>query len=141
MSIQFPYQFIPGADGLTPRPVIYIRMGLDELSAKHGFLALIDSGADFCIFSSRVASRIGIADITTGKKASAVGAIAGAKSDYYMHRVVIKIAGQPCTMDVAFMPSFTDLGYGILGQKGFFENFVVKFDLKKSEIELKRHNS
>ena len=29
-------------------------------------------------------------------------------------------------------------GYGILGQKGFFDIFVVKFDLIKEEIELKQ---
>mgnify|MGYP001607964096 FL=1 len=28
-------------------------------------------------------------------------------------------------------------GFGILGQKGFFDIFVVKFDLVKEEIELK----
>ena len=28
-------------------------------------------------------------------------------------------------------------GYGLLGQKGFFENFTVKFDYSKSDIELK----
>ena len=30
------------------------------------------------------------------------------------------------------------LGYGVVGQKGFFEIFVVKFDLLKEEIELKQ---
>ncbi|MEK9183748.1 MAG: hypothetical protein AAB890_01600 [Patescibacteria group bacterium] len=28
-------------------------------------------------------------------------------------------------------------GHGILGQKGFFDMFVVKFDFLKKEIELK----
>ena len=116
-------------------------MGLDEGSATQGFLALIDSGADFCIFTPEVASLIGIQDIAKGTKASVPGVVAGAKSDYYMHRVVIKVGGWPYEMDVAFMPELTRLGYGILGQKGFFENFVVKFNLKKGEIELKRHDS
>ena len=39
------------------------------------------------------------------------------------------------------MPGLTRLGHGILGQKGFFENFIVKFDLRKGEIELERHDS
>jgi len=30
--------------------------------------------------------------------------------------------------------------YGIVGQKGFFENMVVKFDLLKEEIDLKPRN-
>ena len=142
IPIKFPYKFIPGSrGGVTPRPVIPIKIGLDENSATHGFFALIDSGADFCIFSPEVASEIGIKDITTGPKDSVAGVVAGAKSDYYMHRVVIKIGGWPYAMDVAFMPDFTRLGYGILGEKGFFENFIVKLNLRKAEIELKRHDS
>ena len=31
------------------------------------------------------------------------------------------------------------LPYGVVGQRGFFEKFTVKFDLKKEEIELKEH--
>ncbi|MEK7088660.1 MAG: hypothetical protein AAB913_00845 [Patescibacteria group bacterium] len=27
--------------------------------------------------------------------------------------------------------------YGLVGQKGFFDNFIVKFDLLKEEIDLK----
>jgi len=29
------------------------------------------------------------------------------------------------------------LPYGLVGQRGFFENFIVKFDLQKEEVELK----
>jgi len=29
------------------------------------------------------------------------------------------------------------MGYGVVGQNGFFDIFVVKFDLIKEEIELK----
>jgi hypothetical protein len=29
-----------------------------------------------------------------------------------------------------------DTTYGILGQKGFFDSFVIKFNLSKREIEL-----
>ena len=141
MPMKFPYRFIPGAHGVTTRPIIPIQMGLTEQSATRGYLALIDSGADICLFSPEVALEIGIKDVTKGPKSSVSGVVAGAKSDYYMHRVVIKIGGWPFAMDVAFMPDFTRLGYGILGEKGFFENFIVKLNLRKTEIELKRHDS
>jgi len=29
------------------------------------------------------------------------------------------------------------MNYGVVGQNGFFDNFIVKFDLSKEEIELK----
>lgn len=31
-------------------------------------------------------------------------------------------------------------GYGLLGQKGFFDIFIVKFDLIKKEIDIKPRN-
>ena len=141
MPIKFPYKFIPGSKGVTPRPVIPIQIGLDEQSATHGFFALIDSGADFCIFSPTVAAEIGITDITKGPKDYVTGVVAGAKSEYYMHRIVLKVGGWPYAIDVAFMPAFTNLGYGILGEKGFFEHFIVRLNLRKTEIELKRYDS
>lgn len=38
---------------------------------------------------------------------------------------------------VGFSHDIARRGFGILGQKGFFDIFVVKFDLIKREIELK----
>ena len=38
---------------------------------------------------------------------------------------------------VGFSYDIAKHGFGILGQKGFFDKFVVNFDLVKEEIELK----
>jgi hypothetical protein len=32
------------------------------------------------------------------------------------------------------------MSYGVVGQNGFFENFIVKFDLLKGEVEIKTRN-
>jgi hypothetical protein len=40
---------------------------------------------------------------------------------------------------VGFMASLSKNGHGLLGQHGFFALYSVKFDLRKSEIELKEH--
>lgn len=37
----------------------------------------------------------------------------------------------------AIFAEISDFGHGILGQKGFFDFFVVKFDLIGEKIELK----
>lgn len=140
MPIKFPYKLIPGTRGVTPRPVIPIQIGLIEESAR-GYVALIDSGADICMFSSSVAEEIGIANISTGVKNNVRGVVAGSNAEYYMHRVVIKVGGWPYTIDVGFMSGLQQVGYGILGQKGFFENFIVKLNLRKLEIELKRQDA
>ena len=43
-------------------------------------------------------------------------------------------------IDAGFMPDVSGriMSYGIVGQNGFFDKFVVKFDLSKEEIELRR---
>src|SRR3989344_3238505 len=89
MPIKFPYRFIPGARGVTPRPVIPIQMGLTEESTTYGYIALIDSGADICLFPSFVAREIGIKDISTGMKSGVRGVVAGSNAEYYMHRVTV----------------------------------------------------
>jgi hypothetical protein len=38
---------------------------------------------------------------------------------------------------VGFSSDIAKHGYGILGQKGFFNLFVVKFDYRKAEVEIK----
>ena len=35
------------------------------------------------------------------------------------------------------LPDMPNMGYGVVGQKGFFDIFTVRFDLLKEEIELK----
>lgn len=39
--------------------------------------------------------------------------------------------------DVGFLKEMGQYAYGVVGQKGFFDIFVVKFDLIKEEIELR----
>ncbi|MDO8259932.1 MAG: hypothetical protein Q7T50_00350 [Candidatus Magasanikbacteria bacterium] len=39
-------------------------------------------------------------------------------------------------MNCGFSYDIAKHGYGVLGQKGFFDLFAVKFDLKKEQIEL-----
>ena len=36
-----------------------------------------------------------------------------------------------------FLSNIARLGYGVVGQKGFFDVFLVKFDLLKEEVELR----
>jgi hypothetical protein len=36
-----------------------------------------------------------------------------------------------------FSSSISPYGFGVLGQYGFFDLFIVKFDFKKEEIEIK----
>ena len=124
--------------GSALRPVIEIKLK----SNKNSFLyeALVDSGADICLFHSEVGEALGL-DVTKGKRCEAFG-VGGKASLYYLHTIEIEVGGWIHKAEVGFMPDVAGrvISYGLVGQKGFFENFIVKFDLPKEEIELKPKN-
>ena len=55
----------------------------------------------------------------------------------YLHTVGIEVGGWSYKTTVGFSYDIAKYGCGILGQKGFFNVFEVKFDLLKEQIELK----
>ena len=115
------------------RPVIPIKL-------KHGtssvnYEVLVDSGADLCILDSGMKKLLGL-DITGGKPYN-VGGIAGQSAKYYVHTVEMEIGGWPYKIEAGFLPNVSGFNYGVVGQKGFFDIFTVKFDLSKGEVKLK----
>src|ERR1700704_660913 len=120
----------------TVRPVIPIRLVNGD--NKIGYEVLVDSGADLCIFNSEIGEAIGI-DVKKGKPQEVFG-VGGKASIYYLHNLNIDVGGWEYEIQAGFMPDVAGrvMPYGLVGQKGFFENFIVKFDLKKEEVELKR---
>ena len=49
----------------------------------------------------------------------------------------VTVGGWSYDIKAGFLPNIARLGHGVVGQAGFFENFIVKFDHAKEEIELK----
>ena len=127
--MNFPYiqyDFAP-----SPRPVIPIRVELDGQSLRYS--VLVDSGADMNVFDRAIAEAMGI-DVESGDAASFSG-VTGSSSDLYFHDVVLGVGSR----QVKVRAGFTDLpgkAYGVVGQRGFFDQFIVIFDLKAEEIEL-----
>ena len=121
--------------GQSPRPVIEIRVKNKNESLRYE--VLIDSGADICLFDANVGKAIGL-DVEKGKKCEVFG-VGGKTSIYFLCPVQIEIDGWSYNVEAGFMLEVAGrvLPYGIVGQKGFFENFIVKFDLLKEEIEFK----
>ena len=130
--MKFPYVNYNG----ILRPVIPIK--LKKKNQEVGYHVLVDSGADFCLFDAEMGEAIGI-DIKKGKPREVFG-VGGKASLYYLHNMVIEIGGWKYEIEAGFMPNVAGkiMRYGLVGQKGFFENFIVKFDLQKEEIELKQ---
>jgi len=115
------------------RPVIPIEIIYKGKTVSYE--ALVDSGADTNIFPAQIADVLDI-DVKSGEKREVWG-VTGVGENYYVHSVELVVGGWSYDVKVGFLPNIASLGYGILGQKGFFDIFVVKFDLLKSEIELK----
>ena len=120
------------------RPVIPIEITYKDTSVQYE--VLVDSGADVCIFDAQIGELLGI-NITKGEKYSVSG-ITGKSEPYYVHTVKIKVGGWPFSIAAGFFPNISKIsGYGVVGQRGFFDIFTVKFDLIKEEIELKDRKS
>lgn len=113
------------------RPIVPVSIISKYSSVR--FEALIDSGADFCIFPTGISKILKI-NLTGSNKiyfSSATGDIV----EGFISRLYLEIGGRKLNTKVVF----ADLAgnTGVLGQYGFFDKFVVKFDLIKKEIELK----
>ncbi len=115
------------------RPIIPIEIIFNQNSIKYE--VLIDSGADENIFDAQIGELLGI-DIIKGEKRKLSG-ITGVKEIYYIHPITIKVGGWKYKTKAGFLPNIASLGYGVVGQRGFFDIFVVKFNFKKGIVELK----
>jgi hypothetical protein len=125
-------------DSTTLRPVVPVKLKNGDASISYE--VLVDSGADLCIFDAEIGEALGI-NVKSGSPKEVFG-VGGKASVFFIHKVEIEVGGWTYKIDAGFMPDVAGrvMPYGIVGQKGFFENFVVKFDLLKEEVELKTRN-
>ncbi len=111
------------------RPVIQIDF------EKFGYTVLIDSGADFCVFHAEIGEKLGL-DVLKGDGLTFYGTSGQAQKAYF-HNISFKIGGHLHNAYVGFSYEMKSLAYGILGQDGFFNKWVVKFEYSKENIEIK----
>lgn len=119
------------------RPVIPI--DLDSGGKSLRYAAVIDSGADFCIFDGELGEHLGI-DVRSGPSETFRGVHereGGTPATAYFHEVGLNVGGHRHSVVVSFSYNLSLRAFGLLGQRGFFDLFIVKFDLAKEEIELK----
>jgi hypothetical protein len=117
------------------RPVIPIKLINGE--DKIGYLAIIDSGADFCVFHASVGEVIGIT-VESGKKQDFQGvSVQRQQLTAYFHAIQIGVGGYEFDCWAGFSRDIESLPYGFLGQHGFLNLFNVTLDYNKERIELK----
>ena len=116
------------------RPIVPIGISWQNKSMRYS--ALIDSGADFCIFDGEVGDYLGI-NVRSGSREVFGGVQERGGAEAFLHEISINIGGWDYKTTVGFSYDIAKHGSGILGQKGFFDMFSIKFDLAKEDIELK----
>jgi len=131
--MQFPYKKFKLADGTELfKPIIPIGLLFNGKLVRYE--ALIDSGADFNIFNAEIGELLGI-NVRAGKKMQFSG-IAGEPFEVYLHNLIIEVGGWQYKIVAGFSYEISPYGFGILGQKGFFDLFRVKFIFSKGIIEI-----
>lgn len=114
------------------RPIIQIEVFGPRDSKT--FVALVDSGADNCLFNAEVADVLGI-DLSDAKRRNLTG-ITGTMEGYYLDEIKIKVDGmdKPVEIPVCFIKSPT-VGL-LLGQEGFFDRYRIKFEKDHDTFEI-----
>lgn len=124
----FDYQEL--TSGIS-RPIIPIRLHYQKTFVL--LEAIIDSGADWCIFD---AGLLEILKLPAGPRTKFFSVspepLYGFKS-----KINLVIAEKDFNTEVIFSSELGRHSYGILGQKGFFDNFKVCFDKSKLQIEIR----
>jgi len=115
------------------RPVIELTLK-DKKNAEIRYLALVDSGADYCLFHGFLGEQIGL-NVKKGKALNFYGT-SGRSQIAYFHEITFTIQGKEITTTVGFSYGIESLSVGLLGQNGFFDKFTIRFDLKNKLIEL-----
>ena len=116
------------------KPIIPVKISKSDIVLQYA--ALIDSGADFCIFDAEIGEYLGL-NVRSGQRTNFGGIQERGGASAFLHKIKVNVGGWDYETTVGFSYDIAKNGFGILGQKGFFDIFVVKFDLLKEEIELK----
>lgn len=135
--MRFPYQKLLVKDHrgnihVAYRPLIPVEIAVSE--KKILTYGLIDSGADVCLFGADLCRKLGL-KMTAGKKQDLRGIGKGCVT-FYLHRIFLRIGTDQVVTEVGFSEEVEHIPFAVLGQKGFFENFLVAFNYPKKWIEV-----
>ena len=129
----FRYVKIKTPDGeLIRLPVIPIRLICNK--QHQDVYALIDSGAEVCVFNSSIAKTLKI-QVRKGKPLTLSGLVGGSVPGY-LHQLNLSMQGLPSADLLVAFTETEDPGMPILGQRGFFDNFQIRFQRYKDLIEI-----
>jgi len=134
--MRFPYSEIPVDRYCTGRPteVAYrpvLNVILKYKNKTRTTPALVDSGADKCIFPTPVGELIGLDVHSVEPEYS--GGIDAIKVPVYCHDITIVIRNNPINVRCGFIDK---LPIGLLGQEGFFDQYKITFFYKEKYFDI-----
>ena len=130
--MRIPYKVVPinpSAPGFLNEqfhwvPVLLVRLIVDHTPTVR-FEAVVDSGAASCLFHASLGRMAGL-KVEKGVEDSIRGIISGTQSKVYYHGIKLAFADQFLNVTAGFSDELSVAG--ILGRRGFFDNFAITFD-------------
>ena len=121
------------------QPVLEVRLGhpLHSGMMSKRIEVLVDSGSTDCMFNAGVLKRLGL-KLENGLPSGVIGISGKVEAESFYHSVNLVVEDQVLRIKAAFVPGLC-IG-GVLGRRGFFDNFRVTFDLaSRQSFEIERH--
>lgn len=112
-----------------------IKLSLIHKNSKLTIEALVDSGANISIFGADVAESLGIT-IESGKEVYLSGI--GGRILGYEHDIEMEIGDEIFHSKVVFSREFL-VSFNLVGRTNVFDKFIICFNEKGKEVELKRN--
>jgi hypothetical protein len=135
MAHTFKYQTI--GNSKLPRPFMPLTLRYNNRSVI--IKALVDSGADFCMFDGELLNLLAPdIDMETLEKINLSG-ISGEAPGYVAHiEIGVDNTFIPVPAVFSFKFSPDEFG-GLAGQLGFFDAFKIQFDRAEKQFHLREH--
>ena len=128
MRLDFPEEFPFLQMGLPPRlyPMLPVTLvGVKGLRADT--YALLDSGADACLFHARWADRIGL-NLHSGRYEELFGIDPTSPIECYYHRIEVVVGLNQFACEIAFSEDIgDDISDNLLGREVLFDKFQFAF--------------
>lgn len=136
--LEFDYLVLPAGTSIasgfhSSLPIIPIEVYSQEVSTYLSYGAIVDSGAEYCMFDAQIGEAMGLV-IEDGREADLKGPD-GSGFKAYLHQVAYRVGGYTKSALIAFTHSMAP-GTGILGREGFFSFFVVQIDHRNKKVRI-----
>jgi hypothetical protein len=117
---------------IVRRPLLVVKL-VAATGISHDCLVCPDTGSDHCVFPLSFARIMGL-DPATLKSNRAIGVGNDANVMHYELITIKMDFGLGFEAYVGFTDGLDEIGYGLLGQVGFFDKYTVLFDYSASEF-------